>query len=60
MSKEEINIEDQILQTIDIMIGMVLESKGKFNRNTMTIPMEMDGHGSYELVLTFKEKGLDQ
>lgn len=58
--KEQKDITEVILETIEVMIGMVLESEGKFNRNTMTIPMEMEGHGSYELVLTFKEKGLDQ
>lgn len=48
--------EEQVLSAIDTAMGMVLESKGKFTHNTITISMTAPDNIEYELVITFRKK----
>lgn len=49
---------DQVLQTVGICMDMVIKSNGVFNRNQLSLPLQI-GEKEYELVFIFKEKGID-
>lgn len=51
---------NQILDAIDKTMEMVLESDGRFNRNQIIIPIEIQEKGSFELVIIFKKKDASQ
>lgn len=54
---DEQNPIDAMIETIDTLFGVVIESEGKITRHSMRTELELDGVGECELILTLRVKG---